>query len=241
LASTFSYELGRRHYESATPSKEDAVVLKFYSRLEEGVNVREAVYNGHPGILMNPQNDQTPDSAGDLVAAGSNGAISTQVIGPRTVRSWIILGASLGLALALYYGFLGSSWVDVVAEWTATWTSKGINLLGGSTTVSGTLLISDNFVANVVAECTAIGPLILYTGAVVAYPASKRAKIVGVAAGAVVLTAVNLVRIMSLFWIGEVYPEYLDVAHLVWQSAIILLAIVMWLIWAGRLTGAAQR
>ena len=191
---------------------------------------------------MDPHNDQTPDDRGDLVGAGPDGVASAGVIGPRTIRSWIILGASLGLALALYYGFLGSSWVDVIAEWTATWTSKALNLLGGYTTASGTLLISDNFVANVVAECTGIGPLILYVGAIVAYPASTRAKIAGVAVGSVVLTGVNLVRIMSLFWIGEAYPEYLDVAHLlVWQSAIILLAIVMWLIWAGRLSGAAQR
>ena len=191
---------------------------------------------------MDPQNHDIPDSANNLVATGPDGAASAGVIGPRTVWSWLILGASLALALALYYGFLGSSWVDVIAEWTATWTSKAINLFGGSTTVSGTLIISDNFVANVVAECTAIGPIILYIGAVVAYPASKRAKLAGVAAGAVVLTAVNLVRIISLFWIGEAYPEYLDVAHLlVWQSAIILLTIIMWLLWAGRLSGAAQR
>ena len=191
---------------------------------------------------MDPQNHDIPDSANNLVATSPDGAASAGVIGPRTVRSWLILGASLGLALALYYGFLGSSWVDVIAEWTATWTSKAINLFGGSTTVSGTLLISDNFVANVVAECTAIGPIILYIGAVVAYPASKRAKLAGVAAGVVVLTAVNLVRIISLFWIGEAYPEYLDVVHLlVWQSVIILLAIIMWLLWTGRLSGAAQR
>ena len=87
--------------------------------------------------------------------------------------------ASLSLALALCYGFLGSSWVDIIAEWTANWTSKALNLLGGSTTISSTLLISDNFVANVVAKCTATGPLILYVGAVVAYPASKRANLVG--------------------------------------------------------------
>ena len=75
--------------------------------------------------------------------AGSRGAWSS-VPGPwDAARSWLILGASLGLALALYYGFLGSSWVDVIAEWTATWTSKAINLFGGSTTVSGTLLISE--------------------------------------------------------------------------------------------------
>ncbi|MDP6076555.1 MAG: archaeosortase/exosortase family protein [Acidimicrobiales bacterium] len=191
---------------------------------------------------MDPQNQDTPDSANNLVSTGPDGAISAGAIGPRTLRSWLILGASLGLALAVYYGSLGSNWLDVIAEWTATWTSKAINLFGGSTTVSGTLIISDNFVANVVAECTAIGPIILYIGAVVAYPASKRAKLAGVAAGAVVLTAVNLVRIISLFWIGEAYPEYLDVAHLlVWQTAIILLAIIMWLLWVGRLSGAAQR
>ena len=46
---------------------------------------------------------------------------------------------------------------------------------------------------------------------------------------------------MSLFWVGASYPEYLDVAHLlVWQSAIILLAIVMWLIWAERAVGARK-
>ena len=90
---------------------------------------------------MDPQNHDIPDSANNLVATGPDGAASARVIGPRTVRSWLILGASL--ALAVYYGSLGSSWLDVIAEWTATWTSKAINLFGGSTTVSGTLLISE--------------------------------------------------------------------------------------------------
>ena len=37
------------------------------------------------------------------------------VPGPATLRSWLILAASLGLALAIYYGFLGSSWMQYVA------------------------------------------------------------------------------------------------------------------------------
>ncbi|MCH8910567.1 MAG: archaeosortase/exosortase family protein [Chloroflexi bacterium] len=157
------------------------------------------------------------------------------------MRSWLILAASLGLALALYYGFLGSSWVDHIASWTADWTSRGLNLLGGSTRVSGTLLVSDSFAVNIVAECTAVGPLVLFIGAVLAYPASLKAKGYGAAIGLVVLTLVNVVRIMSLFWIGSAYPESLDMAHLlVWQTAIILLAIVMWLIWAERAVGARK-
>ena len=61
----------------------------------------------------------------------------------------------------------------------------------------------------------------------------------GAVLGLVVLTVVNLFRIMSLFWIGMAYPEYLNVAHLlVWQTAIILLAIVLWLFWVERFAGA---
>jgi exosortase/archaeosortase family protein len=57
--------------------------------------------------------------------------------------------------------------------------------------------------------------------------------------GLVVLTVVNLVRIMSLFWIGAAYPRYFDVAHLlVWQTAMILLAIVLWLFWVERIAHA---
>ena len=159
----------------------------------------------------------------------------------RMVRPWAILAASLLVALAVYFGFLGSALTDVVARWTATWTSFSLNLLGSATRADGTVLWSDSFTANIVAECTAIGPLVLFAGAVLAYPASPRAKVLGVLIGLVVLTGANLVRIMSLFWIGSTFPQYLDVAHLlVWQAGIILLAIVVWLFWVERI-GARVR
>ncbi len=183
------------------------------------------------------QESQRPDSEDPAHGGGVAG-----VLRPRTLRSWLILAASLGLALSIYYGFLASSLVEYVAAWTASWTSAGLNLLGGSTSASGTILTSPGFTANIVAECTAVGPIVLFVGAVVAYPAPLRAKLVGAAIGLLAMTAVNVLRIMSLFWIGAVYPEYLDVAHLlVWQSAIVLLAIVMWLVWVGRVAGAARR
>ena len=159
----------------------------------------------------------------------------------RMLRPWAILAASLLVSLAIYFGLLGGALIDVVARWTAAWTSFSLNLLGSATTANGTLLWSDNFTANIVAECTAVGPLVLFAGAVVAYPASPRAKVMGLLLGIVVLSATNLVRIMSLFWIGSNFPQYLDVAHLlVWQAVIILLAIVLWLFWVERI-GARVR
>ena len=51
--------------------------------------------------------------------------------------------------------------------------------------------------------------------------------------GILLLSAVNLVRVISLFWIGSAFPQYLDVAHvLIWQMIVVV--IVLWLVWAER-------
>lgn len=163
-------------------------------------------------------------------------------LGRGTLGPAAILAGSLVLSLGVYVGFLGSVWVEEVAAWNARWTSFTLNLFGSSTTADGTTLSSSSFAVNVVAECTAVGPLVLFIGAVVAYPSPLRAKAIGVAIGVLALSVINLVRITSLFWIGSNFPQHLDVAHLlVWQTAIIVIAIVMWLLWAERLADARAR
>jgi exosortase/archaeosortase family protein len=157
----------------------------------------------------------------------------------RLLMSVAIIGASLVLALAVYFGFIAGGPVQWIGEWTASSTSSVLNLLGASTTADGTILYSSGFAADIVVECTAVGPLLLFMGAVAAFPSTVKAKGLGLLLGAVTLTAVNLVRIVSLFWIGESYPQYLDVAHLlVWQTAMIVVAIILWLAWVDRVAGA---
>ena len=170
---------------------------------------------------------------------GPGGHPAPRWSGSRAIWSALVIGASLLLALAIYFGLLSGAWIDAIARWTASGSSAALNLFGLSTSVNGTVLASDSFAVEVVAECTVIGPLLVYMGAVLAYPSPLRAKSLGWALGLVVLTGLNIGRIMSLFWIGSTFPEYLGVAHLlVWQTAIILLAIVLWLIWVERFAHA---
>lgn len=166
-------------------------------------------------------------------AANSAGNSRWQVAGRIA-----ILGCSLVLALGVYFGLMGG-WMQVFAGWTARSTGIVLNLMGFGASVDGTILRTSDFAANIVTECTAVGPLIVFLGAIVAYPATLRAKTIGAILGIVVLMGVNLGRIVSLFWIGTSYPQYLDLAHLlVWQTAIIVLAIVLWLFWAERFARA---
>ena len=75
----------------------------------------------------------------------------------------------------------------------------------------------------IIDECTGVSPFIIYLAAIVAYPSELRAKGVGLLMGAFGLFAVNLVRTVSLYYIGAAFPDLLDFAHLVmWQSLIII-------------------
>ena len=167
-----------------------------------------------------------------------NGAVPVRwwLKGQRALVPGLILGGSLLLSLCVYFGILADSIVAQIAVWTAVSTSYALNTLGFSTTVTGTILSSNTFSVIIVAECTAIGPLILFMGAVSAYPSKLKSKAIGFLIGLLALTGINLIRIMSLFWIGLTFPQYLNVAHLlVWQSLIIIFAIVLWLLWVDRI------
>ena len=147
--------------------------------------------------------------------------------------SWLVLAASFVLAVALYYGYLGSGWVQSASEWTAAASGLALGLAGTPTVVDGATVASDDFAVVIVAECTAVGPLLLFVGAVAAWRARARAKVMGAALGLFALSALNVVRIASLFWTGTAYPEYLGLAHLlVWQPAMIVAAVLLWLVWS---------
>ena len=74
--------------------------------------------------------------------------------------------------------------------------------------------------------------------ALVAFPSRLAHKSLGVLIGVLGLSLVNLARTVSLYYVGAFYPDLLDLSHLVvWQSLMIVFAILLWLLWA---RGAAR-
>ena len=151
---------------------------------------------------------------------------------PAQSRPVIMIVSGLLLSLLIYFGYLGTSWVEFLGKWTAISSSKVLNGFGYETHVEGTILASGQFSVNIAPECTAIGPIIIFIAAVLAQPASAKSTIIGLILGICTLSVINLLRIVNLFWIGINYPDYLSFAHLiVWQSVMIILAIILWLYW----------
>jgi exosortase H (IPTLxxWG-CTERM-specific) len=149
-----------------------------------------------------------------------------------TMTSIIVI---LSGAVALYFHLFGSAFIQSISELTAESSAFTLNLLGANVRTSGTIVASDRFAYNIVAECTAIGPLILYVGAALAFPTDVRSKIIGAGLGLFFIGGLNVIRLVSLFYIGTYAPEQLDLFHLlIWQGVMILSVVMLWLFWVRR-------
>jgi exosortase H (IPTLxxWG-CTERM-specific) len=92
--------------------------------------------------------------------------------------------------------------------------------------------IRTGFGVEIVAGCNGVEATLILLAAILAFPASARHKLIGFAIGFLAIQGLNLVRIISLFYIGQWDREVFDWAHLyIWQALIMLDAMIVWLVW----------
>ena len=87
--------------------------------------------------------------------------------------------------------------------------------------------------------CNGLEAVIILFAAIFAFPAPFKNKIYGFIAGFFAIQLLNLVRIISLYYLGQWNYTAFEWFHLyLWQALIILDAMVVWLIWLRTLPGA---
>jgi len=110
-----------------------------------------------------------------------------------------------------------------------------LGALGEHTRVSDRSIAGDRYALEVSRGCDAVQPTALYLSAILATPAAWKRRLAGIAAGVLVLFALNLVRIVSLYYVGAFAPDWFDVVHVdLWGAVFVLLAVSLWLLWAYR-------
>jgi exosortase H (IPTLxxWG-CTERM-specific) len=111
-----------------------------------------------------------------------------------------------------------------------------IHICGGHAIIAGDVLRSPSGGTGVKVEngCNAINVTILLWAAILTYPAPWFQKLKGLAVGTVALHAVNLLRIISLYYLEQYNRQWFDFAHFyLWESLIVLDTLVIFWLWAG--------
>lgn len=128
-------------------------------------------------------------------------------------------------------------WTDTLAR-----VSAGLVMLfDPNVAASGRVLrsTSNNFAVSIEAGCNGVEATLVLLAAMFAFPASWKRKLLGLAAGVVAVQGLNIVRVISLFYLGQWNRDVFEWAHLyVWQALIMLDVLIVWLLWVRTLPRA---
>lgn len=119
--------------------------------------------------------------------------------------------------------------------WIARASGTVLNVLGEPVTVRGTEIHSGPFSVNIENGCNGVETALLLAAAVLAFPAGWRQRLAGFFLGFLAIQVLNLIRVVSLVWIGRHKPALFDSSHtVIWQSAVVLFGVLIFLFWASR-------
>ena len=110
-----------------------------------------------------------------------------------------------------------------------------LRLLGEAPQVAGQTVSGEVGSITVGHGCDAAQPIVILVSAVIATPAAWRKRAVGVVVGVGVLVAMNMIRIVSLYYVSAWRPDWFHIIHVdVWGALFIILAVTLWIGWANR-------
>ncbi|MFH0946185.1 MAG: exosortase H [Planctomycetota bacterium] len=152
----------------------------------------------------------------------------------QAIRRFILLflGLFLAFEVILYTVLVSSGIYQSHLDWNARVSGRILSLFLENIVVTRNHIQSPAFSITVGIGCDAIQPAAVFLAGVLSFPVQVRAKVIGAVAGALIISAVNLVRIVSLYFLGLYRPDLFELAHVeVWQGLFIVLALVLWILW----------
>jgi len=143
------------------------------------------------------------------------------------------------LIQALLFGAELTPWAQTyfVVPWTHTLASLSADIVrffDPRVVADGKILQSadGSFAVSIEAGCNGVEATLVLAAAILAFPAPWRRKLTGLAIGILAVQGLNVIRVISLFYLGQWNYRVFEWAHLyVWQALIMLDVLVVWLVW----------
>ena len=156
---------------------------------------------------------------------------------------FIFLGGLFGLETTpSAQSFTVGTWTQFLADF-----SGGLmQLFDGKVVVQGSDIRNSQtgYAVSIKSGCNGVEAAMILAAAILAYPAPWLKKLLGMVIGVLAIQVLNVLRIISLYYLGAWSQKALDIAHLyVWPGLIILDALViflLWIYWLGEKRGAQE-
>lgn len=117
----------------------------------------------------------------------------------------------------------------------ASTSAKLLDAMGQEIRIEGTRVFGKSFAVDIENGCNGVEAMIIFLSATLSFPSPWKARLAGLALGIVGIQIVNLVRVVALFLTGVYFPSFFDSSHtVVWQTIVILFAVLLWIFWAQR-------
>jgi exosortase/archaeosortase family protein len=159
----------------------------------------------------------------------------------RALRAWLWFVLSVAVLIRIL--IWARPFTDTrLTAWLASGSALLLRAAGVEAQTHATTLVTSLGTVEIVRECTGVYPTALYVAAVLAFPTGFARKLVGIGLGILAIQVVNLVRIISLILVQRWWPGVFETAHLVvWQSLMVFLIAVFWILWAMAFARGARR
>lgn len=119
-----------------------------------------------------------------------------------------------------------------------------VSLFDGSALAHGKVLWNpaNGFGVSIEAGCNGMEAFIVLSAALLAFPSKWRVKLLGLVTGFVAIQLLNVIRVISLFYLGQWNKDWFNFAHsYLWQGLIMLDVLAVWLVWVRYASPPRQR
>lgn len=148
----------------------------------------------------------------------------------KTTRFIGLYVLNIGLLILLYLTFIDE--LTFVSTFTAGVLSSILNILGVENLLNEAVVQLGGISMQVIDECTGIYEVFVYTAGVMAYPATVKDKAAGIVFGVPALLSMNMIRLVSLAFVGVWYPPRFEYIHCyLWQVTLIILVLLIMIVW----------
>ncbi len=152
------------------------------------------------------------------------------------------LGIFIGV-IVFYYLLVAfyPNTIDFYINATASLSASILSLLGIESYAQGNNIISDAMIISLAFGCEGSEPIVLFIAAVSAFPSAVKKKLIGGITGVLLLYVLNILRIITLYFIGLSEVFNFDLFHvIIFPVVFIIIAILFflgWLKWQNKILG----